>query len=507
MEKKEMKNITKLILSALLLLVLSITGCPQTGTSSGAENQGTNPAVPQNPDELVEADVLTAFGLQRGKITASAAAKKIENSSPTGGITFTEKTAVSYDDEAGTFTVKVKGTKNGKEFEKEITVSGFVNPYAANPESVDTTDDKGELNLDEGIEHNHSIEKYAEKANADIKNFFKAPLTFSLVNGTSVTLGDSSGYTLTATLEKEGLDKVKIVPVYTVKNHKKTADGTPTVTPETKYSVFPAKFEANLTKPYFTEKDVFAYVLKKTPDSVIKVYADEFASAFYAFTKLTEFAPDNLFDTTAIALYTALYQTKDTDEYMALDITCGVANPKNGGIDADDYKGELTVQFCIATNEMLADPGKITASREIKKTGFANIPDDAALATPETHLFFNLLKKHSLSSTDETKWEKEEFSKALLRINESGAAVIANPFGGSSSLFNLFVNGSDPNPAVYLGSAGAAYGGASKTRNNKVIFIEHIQLVKKAGNKSLEVQVTLKGSRTEPLKVIATPDY
>ena len=499
-----MKHTTKLILPAVLIFALSLTGCPQAGTNPG-ENSGTNPAVPSNPNELVESDVLTAFGLQRGSITASAAAKKIATDTPAGGITFTQKTAVSYDDQAGTFTVKVKGTKSGRPFEKELTFSGFSNPYAANPQSMDTTGGKGELKLDEGIEHNHSIENYTGKAkNLNIANFFQAPLTFSLVNGTSITLGDFPGYKLTAALVQEGNDKVKIVPEYTVKNHKKIAGGTPTVTEETKYSVFPsAKFADNLTKPYFTEKDVFAYVLSKTNDSVIKVYPNEFASSFYAFAKIAETAPGNLFDTSAIDPYTALYQTKDADEYMQLDITCGIHDPKNGGIDADDYKGELTVRFCIATHEQLANKELITAVKLITRSGYASIPDNAALAKKD-HLFFNLIPKAPLSPTDKTKWKNRDFSRSLLRINESGAAIIDNPFSGSDSLFYLFVNSSDPNPAAYLGSAGAAYGGASKTKNNKVIFIEHIQLEKKSGNESLEVQVTLKGSGSA-LKVTAEP--
>ena len=500
-----MKLTTKLILPAVLIFALSLTGCPQASTNSG-ENSGTNPAVPSNPNELVESDVLTAFGLTKGTQSAFEAAEKITSgSSAVPAITFTQKNVTDYDDQAGTFTVKVKGTKNGKPFEKELTFSGFSNPYAANPQSMDTTGGKGELKLDEGIEHNHSIEKYTGKAKQlNLANFFQAPLTFSLVNGTSITLGDFPGYKLTAALVQEGNDKVKIVPEYTVKNHKKIAGGTPTVTEETKYSVFPsAKFAANFTKPYFTEKDVFAYVLSKTNDSVIKVYPNEFASSFYAFAKIAETAPGNLFDTSAIDPYTALYQTKDADEYMQLDITCGIHDPKNGGIDADDYKGELTVRFCIATHEQLANKELITAVKLITRSGYASIPDNAALAKKD-HLFFNLIPKAPLSPTDKTKWKDRNFSRSLLRINESGAAIIDNPFSGSDSLFNLFVNSSDPNPAAYLGSAGAAYGGASKTKNNKVIFIEHIQLEKKSGNESLEVQVTLKGSGSA-LKITAEP--
>ena len=155
-----MKNITKLILPAVLLFfVLAVTGCLQQGKPSGTENQGTNPAIPSNPNELVESDVLTAFGLQRGNITASAAAKKIATGTSAGSITFTQKTAVSYDDQAGTFTVKVKGTKNGKPFDKTISLTGFTHPLA---EKTIQLLDACELNLDDAIEHNYSLEKYIE---------------------------------------------------------------------------------------------------------------------------------------------------------------------------------------------------------------------------------------------------------------------------------------------------------------------------------------------------------
>lgn len=58
---------------------------------------------------------------------------------------------------------------------------------------------------------------------------------------------------------------------------------------------------------------------------------------------------------------------------MQLDITCGISNPKTGGINADDYEGELTVKFCIATQEQLANQGEITAIKTITRLGYAKI--------------------------------------------------------------------------------------------------------------------------------------
>lgn len=493
----------KLIICAVAVIVIGMASCKPPTDYNLSSATPANPAVPSNPNELVEADVIAVFGLTKGKQSPFEAAGKITSgSSSIPTIVFTQKDVTDYDDEAGTFTVKVKGTKNGKDFEKEITVAGFTNPYAANPKSTDTTGNKGELKLDEGIEHNYSIEKYVEKANADIASFFKAPLTFSLVNGTSVVLGDFPGYELTATLAKEGADKVKIVPVYTVKNHKKVAGGADTVTEEAKYSVFPSgTFAANLTKLYFTEQDVFVYVLNKTPDSVIKAYSDEFASSFYAFTKLTDVAPVNLFDTTVIAPYTALYKIKDADAYMQLDIDCGIANPKNGGIDADDYKGELKVEFCIATRDQIARQNGITASRPITQSGYAKITASAEL---DAQLLFRVVPKTSSPTAADIKaWERKTYdSFHLLRVNDDGTVRLdPNPLpDGPTKPFCLCVNG-EATLSKHLGCE--AYG-ASKTMNNKLIFIQSVYLQKASGKNDLEVQVQLKGSGL-PLTIKINP--
>ena len=484
-----MKHTTESILPAVLLCSLLTIGCPQHGKLSGTKNQDTNPSVPQNPYELTEADVLAAFDLTKGNQSPFEAAEKIGSGISTlSSIVFTQKDVTAYDDEAGTFTVKVKGTKSGKEFEKEMTVSGFSNPYNAQPWTINTADNKGELKLDEGIEGNLSIEKYAEKANENIAAFFKAPLGFSLTNGTSVTLGDFPQYKLTAALAKEGTDKVKIVPVYTVKNHKKDVGGADTVTTK-EYTNFTHLSEL-LTRGYFTEKDVFEYVLSKTDDSVIKAYPNEFASSFYALAKQTGGSPDNLFDDSRLAPYKELYQTKDAGEYMQLDITCGISNPKTGGINADDYKGELTVKFCIATQEQLTNQGEITAIKTITRSGYAKITNAEEL---KNQLFFSMSSKPNPSAEAIKNWKRKQFDRVpLLRIGDDGAVVLAsNPLpDGLDKPFCLCING-EPTLSNHLGCA--TYG-ASKTRNNKVIFIENIQLQKTFGKTDLQVKVQLMGS-------------
>ena len=419
--------------------------------------------------------MLTAFSLSKGHITASAAAKKITNGTPASGITFTERKMIAYDDEAGIFTVKVKGTKDGKNFSQKISVTGFTHPLAG--KTIQSIADC-ELNLDDAIEHNYSLEKYIDEVNKDPSGEkLVKKLSFMLNDGTTtIELGEHDSYTLTAKAQAVGT-KVWVQP--SVVFRKLTEGGTETLVKNTEFSF--THLNSSLKKDYFEAKDVFKYILDKTADIAIKVDSKEFASSFYSFAKKSGQAPVNLFTEgfkTKIQNYAALYQNKDSDEHLALDISYGAFQPKNGGIDADDYTGTVTIKLCIATNEQIVNQNDITAIKPIEKSGFASIPDNAALAK-KNHLFFNLIPKSSLSPADKTNWKNKVFSRALLRINESNNAIIDNPFGGSDSLFNLCVNSENTNPATYLGSAGGSYGGASKTKNNKVIFIENIQLEKK----------------------------
>ena len=82
--------------------------------------------------------------------------------------------------------------------------------------------------------------------------------------------------------------------MYTVKNHKNTIGGADTII-QKEYSSF-SRLASYLNKNYFTEEDVFKYVLDKTVDEdAIKVVANEFASALYAGAKFLESTPSELF--------------------------------------------------------------------------------------------------------------------------------------------------------------------------------------------------------------------
>ena len=489
----------KLIIYTAAVIVISMTGCK----NPTAPPSGVSHAVPQNPNELTEADVLTAFGLQRGSITASAAAKKIANGTPSGGITFTERTAVSYDDQAGTFTVKVKGTKNGKPFDKILSLTGFTHPLK---DKMIQSIVACELNLDDAIEHNYSLGKYIAEVNKDPsgKKLVKK-LSFMLSDSvTTIELGEHDSYTLTAKAKKSDT-KILVQPSVKIVFRKLLNEGgTETLTNSMPFGF--THLKAQLIKDYFVASDVFQYILNETADTAIKVEPTEFASSFYAAAKSTGQAPVNLFTDafkTKMQDYHGRYHS-NPDGHLALDISYGAVQPKTGGIDADDYTGTVTVDLCIATNQQIADQSDITAIKQIKKSGFACIPNSTALAA-KTHLFFHLIPKILLTAALKTQWEQKNFSNhPLFRVDEStGAAAINNPFTATNNPFNLSVNGSGNNLSSHLG---CAIFSASKTRHNKVILIENIQLQKAANSKFMIVQVKLKGSGGI-LEVPADPGY
>ncbi len=320
---------------------------------------------------IEETELLSAVGLTKGEQTASAAAKKIaaEQGHTVGALAFTEAQALSYDDEAGTFAVKIKGTKGGKSFEQEMTVSGFTYPYASPLTSVQTCT----FNLDAAIEDNLSIDKYIEKINPEIGNH----LTFKVLleNHRVISLGDTEAYRFTVQARKDN-DQLKVSNInYTLKYRKCSAGGAETAEEkpyETMQSVV-----LQQKKPYFTEENVFQYVLSKTDETFIKVSSNEFASIFYALAHEHGSTPDDLLDMTIIQKYIDCYATKDADEHLAIKITAGLYNAKNGTISADDSEGTLTLQYCITTKEKLANhinnssESTITAiSKSITKSGF-----------------------------------------------------------------------------------------------------------------------------------------
>ena len=320
---------------------------------------------------------------------------------------------------------------------------------------------------------------------------------------TTIELGEHDSYKLTANAKKSDT-KILVQPSVKIVFRKLTEGGTEELIENTAFGF--THLKSLLTKDYFKAKDVFKYILDKTADIAVKADSKEFASSFYAFAKKSGQVPADLF-TDAFKMKIQEYHGRyhnNPEGHLALDISYGAVQPKTGGIDADDYTGTVTINLCIATNEQIVDQSGIEVSKPVEKSGFASIPNDAALAE-KNHLFFHLIPKIPLTDTLKSQWEQKSFpNHRLLLVDENGNPTVNNnPFSAIDNPFHLCVNSSDPNPAAYLGSA---IFGASKTRHNKVIFIEHIQLQKEANSKLMKVQVKLKGFGPI-LEITADPGY
>ena len=252
-----MKNMIRC--TAALLAALLFAACLRPETAQQPNNRSTDNPAPGNSEITIE-EILTAYGLERGKITASEAAKKINASAPSipsPAFNFTEKTFVSYDDKTGVFKMKLKGIKNGKPFEKEILADGFPHPLAGKrPQSVI----KNDLKFDAGIEENLSVEKYIEKITASGSRapFFKDGLSFMLSDSTTkIELGDHGMYSLTAVFEKSGSDKIKIKPVYKVRYRRRTEGETAETEPPRTSLFFRRSLETDLSKTILPKTTFF----------------------------------------------------------------------------------------------------------------------------------------------------------------------------------------------------------------------------------------------------------
>jgi len=270
-----MKELSKSVAVPVMIFLLFAAGCREP------ENPGTNPVVPQNPNELTveltESELLSVFSLTKGSITASAAAKKIANDTPSASsVIFTERNFIAYDDEAGTFTVKVKGTKNGKNFSNTITMEGFTHPYNSVPFSKNLGD---KLKFDAALEDNLKLQNFIDvlKNAANIADHLE--LKFTLKNGKIIDIANSAEpYKFTADFA-ENSGKIKLTPKYEL-IYKKLAEGASEKTEKVPVTTVGSAFR-NIEYNYFTENDVFDYVAEKVKDEIIKVPANTFASYIY----------------------------------------------------------------------------------------------------------------------------------------------------------------------------------------------------------------------------------
>lgn len=429
---------------------------------------------------IAESDVLTAFSLMRGMQSASEAAKKIAagKGKTVDTYAFTEASAKSYDDEAGTFTVNVKGTKDGKPFDAEITVTGFTHPYASPLQSLV----KCKFDLTPAIEENLSLDTYVSHINAALRPYlhFEAQLE----NGKNVMLGDAAQYTLKAQVSKDG-DGLKAASKYFLK-YKKLVAGGAEMTEEKMYTVGSPLAQK---QAYFTADDVFKYVLTKAGGGAfIKVSSDEFASSFYTLARNTGTTPDGLLDMTKIQKYIDVYKTKDANEHLQVKLSAGLYNAKNGGISANDTEGTLTLQYCITTEEELEKqtkgqlPNTAAISEQITKTGFKKADKDTLKKLFE----FKILKASNGSGEPKAEWKKYQIGNGyigypLVKADGNGYQTQFFPKTAGKP-FRLTINDSE-NPADVF--ALSAKSGLSKIAGDKYILITHLTLTKNMGEEKL----------------------
>lgn len=337
------------------------------------------PAVTLTADELT-----SAFSLEKGSVTASAAAKKAVamKSSTHGAFQFGDIAIVNYDDKSGTFALKIEGKKDGVPFNTTVDFTGFSHPLAG--KHLQSLIGSGlALNFEEAIEGNYSLTKYIAAVNADATGArFLPGYSFTLDDvHTTVSLGEHDDYMLSAKLSADGANKVKVTPKLTYIYHKKNdSAAAETIESVPHTTIVPQRLKS--TVPYFTEKDVFKHILNKLNDDFIKRNTDIFASSLYASATALEVTPEEVFDLEKIKKYVELYQAPEPDKHdkhlQVKDITAAIYGIKNGGIAANDDTGTLTVKCCIATKEQIAKlsdgssqtSSGITAVKELSRSDF-----------------------------------------------------------------------------------------------------------------------------------------
>ncbi|WP_024467711.1 hypothetical protein [Treponema pedis] len=449
----------------------------------------------------VKEEVFNALGIAAGNMTASDAAKKIAAASnmTVDGIAFEENRALAYDDKDGTFIVSVKGTKDGVRFETRIEANGFTHPYNSSPQSEHSV----KFNFSEAIEENMSLTKYLEKVRADIKTY----LTFSyfLENGKEIVLGEHSAYSLTAdvTLHNE---KLKIVPKYVLNYKTLILNSGDEIIKSEEYRVIRQMFSVRELS-YFEEKDVFQYVLEKVKGDFVNVNNKKFASEFYAKTKSLRKTPQGLLKTgdgSVFKKYADKYKTKDGEKFLELKMAACIYNI-DGGINADDYSGSLSVEYCIAKEEDIEDLHTSSAVKNLalSKTetysGFLKINEQEL----RKMFTFTLIKGDgSISNEDrKKKWQQDKIIDDSLVKGEFGSYQVTNILKtpGENSYY-LTVNSEVPDAVFAL----AQQQNLSKGINDELILITGIQVKKEKGKKELNITCYFHG-QGEPVTLSIEP--
>ncbi|MGP1475024.1 MAG: lipoprotein 17-related variable surface protein [Treponema sp.] len=519
---------------AALLLSASCTQNPESGdnpsngsastpgtTEQKPENGGNKPKdptpTPSPTEETVEFkldDLVSAFSLTKGDITASDAAKKIKTETPTGtGLTFTEKKIISYDDKSGTFTVEVKGNKGGKSFSNRITAEGFSHPYSSTPSSKNYGD---KIILDEAMENNLKLDDFINKLKNAANPGDYLDLSFNLENGKTIDFKNSEKpYKLTAKFTKNG-DKIKISPKYALIYRSLTEGGTEETKTENIEVIGPAFL--NIGYDYFKETDVFDYVAKKVRDDILKVPTDTFASSIYAFAKYQNITPNNIFnvgDGSKFKKYQDTYK-KDGGHIKIVngsgdsDLSYAIFDPKNSGIEADDFSGTIKVNFYVQKTANIAavNTGAHGAPSvkpvHVEKSGFMKITKEFL----EKNFLFSLNISGN-KATAKSKWLPRTFNTELLGEKTPEGfqlknAALVNYDNHKTDDYYLSVNGGTSLNDLAVESKQYVSVAKGKAPNEYTLLITSIRMEKKINEKELYLAFYFKGSNN-PIKLTVNP--
>lgn len=510
----KMKKSNIIVFSAILTALLFASACTQNMGNTDNNANGSSPT-PSPTEETVEfklADLIGAFSLTKGDITASDAAKKIKTETPTvTGLTFTEKKIISYDDKSGTFTVEVKGTKDGKNFSNRITAEGFSHPYSSTPSSKNYGD---KIILDEAMENNLKLDDFINKLKNAANPGDYLDLSFNLENGKTIDFKNSEKpYKLTATFTKTSDGKIKVSPKY-APVYKKLAEGGTEETKTENIEVIGPAF-LNIGYDYFTEKDVFDYVAKKIKDDILKVPTDTFASSIYAFAKYQNSTPNNIFnvgDSSKFKKYQNTYK-KDGGHIKIVNgsgdsdlLSYAIFDPKNSGIEADDFSGTIKVNFYVQKESVISEviagnysgPAIETVSAE--KSGFMKVTKEFL----EQNFLFSLNISGN-KATAKSKWLPRSFNTELLGEKSPKGfqlknASLVNYDNHKTDDYYLSVNGGTSLNDLAVESKQYVSVARGQAPNEYNLLITSIRMEKKINEKELYLTFYFKGSNN-PIKL------
>ncbi len=461
----------------LLCLIVFFVSCDLPMNSLG--EHGHNGEASDSKDLITKLEILSAFALEKNNITASNAVRSIKTGVH-ASLNLTEVNIISYDDEVGTFTIEVKGSKNGKDFGGKIfNFSGFIHPYNSMPTEWAGNTDK--LKLDEAIDKNYSISKFIEQieADEDLKSKVFENLSLKLDNRKYISYGkhESEGYELSADLIKLTDSSIKIIPRFKV--FYKKLENKQESSAEKKVAL--ASTIKNITCDYFDEKDVYKYLTEKVSAKSFKVDKEKFASYHYAFVKETNKLASTIYASSSEIddCLERYKQTKGSDNHLSL---ANITLNYYGNIRADDYAGSLSFDVAVSSNENFTSGSGIFAQKTIELSGFATIKNGKDF--DNIFASFTVIKWNS---------KKDEAWKSYLKTGVDDKIVFQadrqHPFEinvwrkSSSRKFYLDVPKYDLSRKTL------------KTVSGKEVAIQSITLTKEANEETFTLTVTLEGGK------------